>query len=122
MNTKEAIRRPMPRKNKGPCTCSVCSETGSESVLGWLFCASTICVCCDSVRTTCKPIRLFFVTTYFSCIMLSNISLFHSVIFQGLYSVRVRTMKIEAIWGVTPYSLVNIYQYFQGTLCLHLHS
>jgi hypothetical protein len=73
MNTKQAIRRPMPRKNKGPCTCSICSETGSESVLDWSFCASTSCMCCDSARTTCKPIRLFFVTTHFSCIMSSNI-------------------------------------------------
>jgi hypothetical protein len=60
MNTKEAVRRPMPRKNKGPCTCSACSETGPESEVGWSLRASTNCICCDSARTTCTQIRLFF--------------------------------------------------------------
>ena len=96
MNTTEAVRRPTPRKNKGPCTCSVCSLTGSESELGWSFFASTSCTCCDSARNTCKRIRLFFVKTQFSCIMSSNISFF-CVIQRALNSRRVHSMKKEAI-------------------------
>jgi hypothetical protein len=30
-------------------------------------------------------------------------------------------MKNTVLWDVTPCSLVNIYRYFGGTICLYLH-